>query len=190
MLPRDQLRGMRGTECPRGLMSLNLPPRLAKIDKASRTQSLRVGFFPHPFPLGCHESPPLLLGSIVDKMIEEEIANGIPSSRIVLGGFSQGGAIALYGGLSRKDKQLGGIMGLSTYLPLQSEFPQHPSSCPVLLCHGDADDVITLKRAQQSAQFMQDHQVNLSFITYPGMPHSTSPQEIRDILSFLKKVVP
>lgn len=83
--------------------------------------------------------------ALVHKMVDEEVAKGVPAERIVLAGFSQGAAMALTAGL-RYPQRLGGIIGLSGWMPLRSEFPAAAapaqSDTPVLLCHGEADSKV------------------------------------------------
>lgn len=128
----------------------------------------------------------------MNDLIEKEITGGIPADRVVLAGFSQGGAIALYGGLTLKHK-LAGIMGLSTYLPLRAKFPQGfgpNKSVPVLMCHGEADMVVDVNWGRLSSELLKGHGVDVNWKTYPGMGHSTSVKELKDIVSFLKLVLP
>jgi len=94
---------------------------------------------------------------IVEKLIEEELAKGIASTRILLAGFSQGGAIALHTGL-RYAKPLAGILALSTYLPLQDTLgdERHDANrnIPVFLAHGSQDPVIPLALSESSRQLL------------------------------------
>lgn len=114
--------------------------------------------------------------------------DGIAPEKIVVAGFSQGGAVALHGGLALTEK-LAGILALSTYLPLAEHFDARASaenrSTPIFMAHGSADPVIPLALAEQS----RDHLVSLGypveFHTYP-MAHSVAPGEIADIGSFLE----
>jgi phospholipase/carboxylesterase len=128
---------------------------------------------------------------ILEKLIEAEIASGIPSPRILLAGFSQGGAIALHTGL-RYDKPLAGIMALSTYLPLQEtvadERQQANSNIPIFLAHGSQDPVIPLALSEQSRALLASLGYQVQCHTYP-MPHSVCPEEIRDIAVWLQDVL-
>jgi phospholipase/carboxylesterase len=128
---------------------------------------------------------------ILEKLIEAEIASGIPSPRILLAGFSQGGAIALHTGL-RYDKPLAGIMALSTYLPLQEtvadERQQANSNIPIFLAHGSQDPVIPLALSEQSRALLASLGYQVQCHTYP-MPHSVCPGEIRDIAVWLQDVL-
>ena len=129
--------------------------------------------------------------SILEELIEAEIARGIPSPRILLAGFSQGGAIALHTGL-RYDKPLAGIMALSTYLPLQEtvadERQQANSNIPIFLAHGSQDPVIPLALSEQSRALLASLGYQVQCHTYP-MPHSVCPEEIRDIAVWVQGVL-
>ncbi len=124
-------------------------------------------------------------------LIEQEVARGIPYERIVLAGFSQGCAMALHTGL-RLPHRLAGIMALSGYLPLASQFAaeRHTANAktPVFMAHGTQDPVVILKRGEDSRDALQALGHTVQWHTYP-MPHSVHPQEIADIAAFLKQVL-
>lgn len=127
--------------------------------------------------------------ALINDLIDNEISQGIPASNIILAGFSQGGAIALYAGLTGEHK-LAGVMALSTYMPIQDEAlpaitPEH-LSVPVFMAHGQMDDVIQIQHAQQSKDALESKGINIEWHAYP-MPHSVSPDEISDIADWLKR---
>lgn len=126
--------------------------------------------------------------AFIEALIDAEIQRGIDSRNIILAGFSQGGAIALYAGLTTAHK-LGGIMALSTYLPIQDEtlarITEHGKQLPVFMAHGQYDDVIQIQHAEQSHSILKDQGINVEWHSYP-MPHSVSPEEISDISVWLK----
>lgn len=128
---------------------------------------------------------------IVETLIEKELAKGLASTRIVLAGFSQGGAIALHAGL-RYPKPLAGILALSTYLPLQdtlgSEADEANRSIPIFLAHGSQDPVIPLQLSERSRQLLASQGYRMQCHTYP-MPHSVCPEEIRDISIWLEQIL-
>ncbi|KAF3822461.1 hypothetical protein GH733_007835 [Mirounga leonina] len=120
----------------------------------------------------------------VKALIEQEVKNGIPSNRIVLGGFSQGGALSLYTALTTQQK-LAGVTALSCWLPLQASFPQGPISginrdISILQCHGDCDPLVPLMFASLTAEKLKTlvNPVNVTFKTYEGMKHSSCQQVI------------
>lgn len=124
----------------------------------------------------------------IAKLVEEQLAAGIASERIILAGFSQGGAVVLQLGL-RYGITLGGILALSTYLPLKQSLAAewHPANknTPVKMLHGSDDPVIALEFAEASQHFMQALGVNIHWQVYAGMPHSVCAQEIVDIRHWL-----
>ncbi len=128
---------------------------------------------------------------ILERLIEEELTKGLPSTRILLAGFSQGGAIALHTGL-RFHRSLAGILALSTYLPLQEaardELQEANRNIPIFLAHGSQDPVIPLALSEHTRQFLASLDYRLQCHTYP-MPHSVCPEEIRDITIWLEQVI-
>ncbi|MEC5388311.1 alpha/beta fold hydrolase [Uliginosibacterium sp. H3] len=127
----------------------------------------------------------------IEALIARENARGIPDEKIVLAGFSQGGAIALYTAL-RHRKTLAGILALSTYLPLADTLAAEASDAnreiPIFMAHGHDDGVIPYGFAQQSAEFMQDQGYALEWHDYP-MEHTLTMDEIRDIETWLVGVL-
>lgn len=127
----------------------------------------------------------------INSLIELEIERGVPASRIVLAGFSQGGAMVLHTAL-RYPQKLAGVMALSTYLPLknllETELNTANAHTPIFMAHGIYDEVITLERSQISLKLLQDRQIPVSWHEY-NMAHSVCPQEINDIRNFLQQVL-
>ncbi|KGY15138.1 hypothetical protein PABG_11917 [Paracoccidioides brasiliensis Pb03] len=128
-------------------------------------------------------------------LIKQEIDKGIKPSRIVMGGFSQGGAMSLFTGLTQKEK-LGGIFGLSCYLPLRDKVPSYipegfpNKKTPVFMAHGDEDPTVLLDWAEGSAEELRKLGMTVDFYKYPGMTHSADPLEIQDLQRYLEKVIP
>jgi phospholipase/carboxylesterase len=129
---------------------------------------------------------------IINTMIEEEISKGIAANRILLAGFSQGGAIALHTA-TRFNHSLAGVLALSTYLPLKDKLlsERHPANqeIPIWMAHGRFDNVIALYTAQDSRQTLEDAGYSIEWHEY-DMPHSVCEQEIDDIRNFLLRVLP
>jgi phospholipase/carboxylesterase len=126
------------------------------------------------------------------KLTEELIrAQELPAERIVLAGFSQGGAIVLLTGL-RYPERLAGVMALSTYLPLASTLAAERSApnreTPIFMAHGRYDDLIPMQRAQASREHLQKLGYAVEWHDYP-MPHSVCAPEIADLSSFLARVL-
>jgi phospholipase/carboxylesterase len=126
---------------------------------------------------------------LLEEMIAEERKRGI--SKILLAGFSQGGAIALQTAL-RHPERLAGVLALSTYLPLSATLEAERSAAnrelPIFMAHGQYDDIIPLARAEQSKQVLERLGYRVEWHTYP-MPHSVCPEEIADISRFLRRVL-
>lgn len=126
----------------------------------------------------------------IESLIEAEQAQGIPTERIVLAGFSQGGAMAFFTGL-RYPKKLAGILALSTYVSLKEkladEAHQANKDMPIFMAHGSFDSIITLDTCLVSRRLLEDLDYQVEWHEYP-MPHSVCPEEIEDIARFLKQV--
>ncbi|VVC41353.1 Hypothetical protein CINCED_3A001426 [Cinara cedri] len=114
---------------------------------------------------------------LVHSLIDNEIANSnVPSDRIALGGFSQGGALALYSAFTYK-KPLAGVMALSCWIPLRKTFPAAAignKDIPIIQCHGDCDPIVPLKWGQLSASILKSFSKNTELKTYSGLMHSSS----------------
>jgi len=122
-----------------------------------------------------------------EALIQQEIKRGINPGRIILMGFSQGGAVALYTGL-RFSQRLAGIGALSTYLPLRDELAseQHSSNTdvPIFMAHGRHDQVVRYEIGEFSCKHLQQLGYNVSWNSYP-MEHSVCPEEITDISAWI-----
>jgi phospholipase/carboxylesterase len=122
-------------------------------------------------------------------LIAREVANGVPAERIVLAGFSQGGAMALHTGV-RYPQRFAGILALSCYLPLAKLLARESSEAgqtvPIMMAHGTADPLIPLVLAEQSRDLLRQQGYSVDWHTYT-MPHAVYPQEIRDLSDWLKK---
>lgn len=127
----------------------------------------------------------------IEELIAREKARGIPAGRIVLAGFSQGGAIALQTGL-RHAQRLAGIMALSTYVPLADRLAAEAGAAnrdlPIFMAHGTDDPMIALARAKVSRDLLLQLGYPVIWHEY-RMPHSVCPQEIADIGAWLKLVL-
>ncbi len=127
----------------------------------------------------------------IEALIVDQVAKGIPPSRIVLAGFSQGCAMVLHTGL-RHPQKLAGIIALSGYLPLADSVAAEQSAAnrdtPIFMAHGTADPMIALDRAEASRDALGALGCKVQWHTYQ-MPHSVHPQEIADIGRFLQRVL-
>ena len=124
------------------------------------------------------------------KLVEDLIAKE-RGRKIVLAGFSQGGAIVLQTAL-RHPERLAGVMALSTYLPLAQALEGERSATnkdvPVFMAHGKFDDIIPIDRARQSRDLLTKLNYPVEWHEYP-MPHSVCAEEIADISAFLGRLL-
>lgn len=129
--------------------------------------------------------------AMVDALIDAEIARGIPASRILLAGFSQGAAMTLMTGL-RQPARLAGLIALSGYLPLAGLLAadRHAANhdVPIFMAHGTHDPVVRLERAQQSREALVRLGYAVEWHTYP-MQHSVCGEEVAAIGAFLRRVL-
>ena len=127
--------------------------------------------------------------SQIGTLIEKQIESGIPSNKIILAGFSQGGALALHTGL-RYQKPLAGIMALSSYLPLADVVADEKSdenkATPVLVIHGTEDAVLPLVAGEMTLEYLQALNYDVIYKTYL-MAHEVCADEIVDIADWLKQ---
>lgn len=127
----------------------------------------------------------------IGALIAKEQTRGITADRIVLAGFSQGGAIALHTGLRHPEK-LAGVMALSTYLPLADSFAVEASaanrSTPVFMAHGSHDPVVPYAMGRQSHDVLQQTGYAVQWQEYP-MQHSVCLEEVADISRWLVSVL-
>jgi phospholipase/carboxylesterase len=125
--------------------------------------------------------------ALVGGLIDREIERGIPPERIVLAGFSQGGAIALYAGL-REPRRLAGILALSTYLPLASSLAAEKAAAnadvSIWMAHGSHDPVIPISYAEYSRDVLARQGYRVDWHVYT-MAHAVCPAEIADISAWL-----
>lgn len=129
-------------------------------------------------------------GSIaaIEQLIARENARGIAASRIILAGFSQGGAITLAAGLRRREPLLG-LVALSTYLPLHDTFPAEAASeslaVPIFMGHGRMDPVVPESLGMMSRDWLKALGCPIEWRSYP-MPHSVCAEEIRDLSTWFE----
>ena len=125
----------------------------------------------------------------IDALIEREIERGVPSERIVIAGFSQGGAVA-YEVALRHPKKLAGLMALSTYFATQDSvaLSEANEGLPVFIAHGQFDPMVPEAGGSQAAQALEGKGYPTTYKTYP-MEHAVCLEEIQDIAAFLKTVL-
>lgn len=127
----------------------------------------------------------------VERLIEDQIELGFTPDKIVLAGFSQGGAIAYQTGLRSRHK-LAGLIALSTYLPCENSLDMelNPANIgiPVLAAHGSQDNIVLMERGEKAVNVLRNKGVEVQWHTYP-MAHSVCGEEVVEIANFLKKVL-
>jgi phospholipase/carboxylesterase len=127
----------------------------------------------------------------IEALIGREHARGIPSERIVLAGFSQGGAVALFAG-ARYPQRLAGILGLSCYLLLTGHWAAERAAAnlatPIFLAHGTQDPVVLPALGEDARRELTAQGYAVEWHTY-SMPHSVCPQEVADIAAWLRRVL-
>ena len=137
--------------------------------------------------------------ALLADLVGREVAAGVPASRIVIGGFSQGGAVALHlafsAGLAHR---VGGVVGLSTWLPLATPggtggiSPPPPATAqglPTLMCHGAADPLVPAQFGKASATLVQGRGAALQWREFPGLAHSSCASEMEAVGGFLREVL-
>jgi len=135
----------------------------------------------------------LLAVASVNRLIRDEIDAGIPSNRIVIGGFSQGAALGITIGLL-SEYPFAGIIGLSGYIPLREKTftmaADANKNTPIFLGHGDCDMLLPYQIGKLSHDLIKSKGYSITFKTYNGMGHSASQEEIKDVISYLQEVIP
>ncbi len=138
---------------------------------------------------GIRESSAMLLA-----LIEREKSRGIPSERILLAGFSQGGAIAIHTA-TRSTEKLAGLMGLSTWLPMPGAFKSEvldnldagDTELPIFMAHGSFDPMLPIQMGRSSAELLTNNGFNVEWHEYP-MAHQVCIEEIGDISNWIQSV--
>jgi phospholipase/carboxylesterase len=127
----------------------------------------------------------------IETLIAREVERGMPRTRIVLAGFSQGCAIALQTGL-RQVEPLAGLVALSGYLPLAGVFPAEragqSATVPIFMAHGRFDPVVQPERGRASCEQLRALGYAVQWHEYP-MEHAVCAEEVQDIARFLIDVL-
>lgn len=123
----------------------------------------------------------------IGELIEREIARGIPSDRIILAGFSQGGAVAYQTALSYP-KPLGGLIAMSTYLATQDTLALHSANLEldIFITHGTQDPIVSESLGQRAVEFLLGKGYKPLYVTYP-MQHEVCLPQIHDLSSWLQE---
>lgn len=182
--------------------ALDLPPRLAvrfvfphaPVRPVTINNGMSMRAWYDIFSLGGgHEDEAGLRATQqhIESLIAHERARGIAADRIVLAGFSQGGAVALMTAL-RFPERLAGVMALSTYLPLVEKLAAERqlmnADLPVFMAHGKEDEIISIDRATSSRDALMALGYPVEWVSY-AMGHAVCPQEVADIGAWLGRVL-
>ena len=126
-------------------------------------------------------------GAQCHELIEQQCRDGISADRIILGGFSQGGATALYSGLHYV-KKLAGIVALSSYLPLAKQLEDNRNAAnqhtPIFMAHGTQDPIVPLTFGQVSYQHLQTSGYDVTWRTYP-IAHTVCVEELQQLRNWI-----
>ena len=129
--------------------------------------------------------------AMIGALVDAEVAKGIPTSRILLAGFSQGAAMTLMTGL-RQPVRLGGLIALSGYLPLAARLAAEAHAVnrdvPIFMAHGTYDPVVRIERALQSRDALLQLGYQVDWHSYP-MQHSVCAEEVAAIGAFVRRVL-
>lgn len=128
--------------------------------------------------------------ALIERLIEEQVEQGVPANNIILAGFSQGGAVSYYSA-TRTQHQLAGVLALSTYLVFLDQTEKEQSkknlATPVFASHGTQDQVVPLTLGQQSVEYLQGLGYSVDWKTYP-MAHEVSLPQIKAIGAWINQV--
>jgi len=194
--------GADGYDFPPIVETLDLPPvgiRFVFPHAPMRPVTINGGYVMRAWydilgqEFGGHEDEAGLRASeqLVRHLIAREEERGTPAERIVLAGFSQGGAIALQTGL-RHERRLGGLLVLSAYVPIlgtiAAEASEANRNVPIFMAHGTFDPTVPIHYARRSSEILTGMGYPVEWHEYP-MPHSVAPEEVGDIGAWLKQVL-
>ncbi|GAX11632.1 lysophospholipase II [Fistulifera solaris] len=126
---------------------------------------------------------------IAEILQEEHDKFGLPYNRMVLAGFSQGGALSLFTGL-QLSQQLAGIVVMSGYVPAAAQLKVQQPSTPILHCHGTQDVIVPYAMAEKSQKMLQSKGVQKYELQSYPIPHTVSPNELAAVKAFLQQVLP
>lgn len=125
---------------------------------------------------------------LVEALIQQEVSRGIKPENIILAGFSQGGAMALYTGLRYRER-LAGLIGLSCYMPLHQSFIQEASRANkqqiIFMAHGLHDQIVPISLGELSRMLLESQQHQVEWHSYP-MEHSVCTEEIKAVSTWLQ----
>lgn len=180
-----------------GYFKLSLPTA-PKLPITVANCRLRAWFDTHRFPIDAeepHDEPNMARAvAKVLELVESEVAGGIPSERIVLGGFSQGAAVALRAA-AKSPTKLGGVVLWSGYMTpaanLVHDLREGVNCGIACFCgHGDADKRISQAATERLVNLLKESNITVTSRSYKGMGHYCSREEMTDTVEFLRQIVP
>ena len=122
-------------------------------------------------------------------LVDVETNENVPRERIIIGGFSQGGAVAIHT-LLKADKPLGGCVALSTYIPGRSPSVEGLNiTTPTLQCHGESDEVVPFDRGVLTNNILKKAIGDIKFHAFPNMGHEATLEELDLLKDFIAKHV-
>jgi len=126
----------------------------------------------------------------IRRLVDREIDRGIPSNRIVLAGFSQGGAVSYQTALTYM-QPLAGLLCMSTYFATKDAITPNSANkdLPILICHGSRDPMVPERMGQEAQERLTGMGYSVEYKSYP-VEHSVCPEEIADISQWLQRVLP
>lgn len=122
-------------------------------------------------------------------LIQAELDRGVDPSRVFIGGFSQGGCLAVRAALEFDKASLGGCIAISTFVGSSERLPISGVNArlPVLCCHGDNDRMVPTSEGRRLADVLKSRNLAIDFRTYPGLDHAYCEQEVLDVTQFLRR---
>lgn len=130
--------------------------------------------------------------AMVERLVEDEVAAGVSPKHIFVGGFSQGGAVALQVAL-RSPRPLAGCIALSTWVHSAKDYPDklgpYAKTIPFLQAHGDADMVVAPHWGHSSNELLSDMGIQSKFYVAPGVGHGADPGVMREVISFMREAL-
>jgi phospholipase/carboxylesterase len=127
----------------------------------------------------------------INALIQRESERGIATERIVLAGFSQGGAMAIFTG-TRATRKLAGIIGLSCYMisgsTLAAEHTAVNQTTPIFVAHGMRDPVVDIRLGEETRRLLEEADYSVTWHSYP-IPHSVSPEELTHVAAWLRRIL-
>ncbi|KAB0799867.1 hypothetical protein PPYR_07747 [Photinus pyralis] len=133
------------------------------------------------------------IGSVINNLIEEEVSSGIPLNKIIVGGFSMGGGLALHVGY-RLRLGLRGVFALSSFLNRDSQVfynlkTHSTADTPLLMYHGERDSLVPIKWGRATYDTLESLGVGGDFVSLPNTIHELKKRELEELFEWIKKLL-